>query len=560
MKNVLLSLMVLFLSGCFTSDNDSSETTQITPDNTTETTTEDAEETSGTPDGIVSGYNIYPQETNATYNKEAVIPPQCYTKHEGEFNPCMTCHQNYTYGTRPNYMFDAGLQSAYEFSDYGFTNRWDNLFEDRTERIAEISDETVLKYIAVDNYTPLIETLENDSEWTGPVPKIDNLHLGAEAFDDEGFAKDGSHWVAFNYKPLPSTFWPTNGSTDDVIIRLPEAYRETSCGTGGYSRDTYLANLALLEMSFQGLDSISVPALNEQNVCVDLNNDGQLTTAVTQIDSRTHYVGNAADAEVAHMLYPQGTEFIHSVRYVGVDDEGNVFIPARMKELRYMKKTKFRSEAWLKSAYGNEHQEKIDGNLPNYIYDVQGTPNEFGWDLLGFIEDEQGRLRAQSRDESLFCMGCHTTIGSTIDQTFAFSRKITGAAGWGYINTRGMEDAPAKLGTDPEILEYFRAVGGGDEFRQNREVLARWFNEDGSVKEDEVRAADVYTLISPSRERALALNKAYMTIVEDQDFHQGRDANLAPAVNVYRSVDETSPVLPGEKTRQYDMRLNWAAE
>ena len=123
-----------------------------------------------------------------------------------------------------------------------------------------------------------------------------------------------------------------------------------------------------------------------------------------------------------------------------------------------------------------------------------------------------------------------------------------------------MEDAPAKLGTDPEILEYFRAVGGGDEFRQNREVLARWFNEDGSVKEDEVRAADVYTLISPSRERALALNKAYMTIVEDQDFHQGRDANLAPAVNVYRSVDETSPVLPGEKTRQYDMRLNWAAE
>ncbi|MGB1092571.1 MAG: hypothetical protein ACPGYX_10625, partial [Oceanobacter sp.] len=371
------------------------------------------------------------------------------------------------------------------------------------------------------------------------------------------FAKDGSDWVAFNYKPLPSTFWPTNGSTDDVIIRLPEAFRTTTCGVGGSSKDTYIANLALLEMTIQELDSVSVPAVNEQLVCVDLNQDGALSTSVTEIKARDHYLGNASDVEVVHMLYPEGTEFIHSVRYVGVDGDGNIYVPPRMKEFRYMVKTDFYPDTWLRSAYGNENQEKIDGILPKYTYRVTGTSNEFGWNVLGFIEGEDGQLRAQSREESLFCMGCHTTIGSTIDQTFAFPRKITGAAGWGYINLKGMADAPSKLGSDNEILEYFKIVGGGDEFRQNAEIHEKWFNGDGSVKEDEVRAADVYELITPSRERALALNKAYWTIVKDQDFYHGRDANLAPAVNVYEAVDETSPVLPGEKTRQYDIRMNW---
>jgi hypothetical protein len=257
------------------------------------------------------------------------------------------------------------------------------------------------------------------------------------------------------------------------------------------------------------------------------------------------------------MLYPEGTEFIHSVRYVGVNDQNEIVTPPRMKELRYMVKNSFRDEAWLASAYGNEQQEKIDGLLPKYVYRKEGSSNGFGWQLIGFIEDAQGRLRVQGREETHFCMGCHTTVGSTIDQTFAFARKVTGADGWGYINTRGMKDAPSKAWENNEILEYFRTVGGGDEFRQNEEMLDKWFNEDGTVKVDAVKAADVYTLTAPSRERALALNKAYRTIVEDQDFHHGRDANLKPAKNVYREVDENSPVLPGEKTRSYDIRLKW---
>ena len=84
---------------------------------------------------------LRPVETGLTYNKEAVVPPQCYTKHEATYNPCMTCHQTYTFGSRPNSMDDGGLQYEYAFSDLGITNHWLNLFEDRSEAVSSISDQ-----------------------------------------------------------------------------------------------------------------------------------------------------------------------------------------------------------------------------------------------------------------------------------------------------------------------------------------------------------------------------------------------------------------------------------
>ncbi|MEW8394524.1 MAG: hypothetical protein AB2707_00005, partial [Candidatus Thiodiazotropha sp.] len=78
------------------------------------------------------------------------------------------------------------------------------------------------------------------------------------------------------------------------------------------------------------------------------------------------------------------------------------------------------------------------------------------------------------------------------------------------------------------------------------------------VNEAKVSAADVYELITPSPERALTLNKAYMTIVRDQDVIHGRDANVTPAVTVYDAVDpETAPVLPAERQYDWDIRLAW---
>ena len=76
-----------------------------------------------------------------------------------------------------------------------------------------------------------------------------------------------------------------------------------------------------------------------------------------------------------------------------------------------------------------------------------------------------------------------------------------------------------------------------------------------------IQQADVYSLITPSTERALALNKAYMTIVKDQDYIHGRDANIAPLTNVYQKIDpDTAPVLPDVKKQQWDIRLDWTTK
>jgi hypothetical protein len=502
---------------------------------------------------------LRPPQSDALYNAEAVIPPQCYTKHEGQYNPCMTCHQTYPFKSRPNQMNDGSLQNEYAFSDLGTQNHWRNLFEDRTDAMAQITDQQVIDYIYTDNYSPLITQLKASSDWQGPIPEIENLHQGEAAFDEHGFARDGSGWVAFNYKPLPSTFWPTNGSTDDVMIRLSEPFRTSACDSGKISKDTYLANLSLLEASIKNLDSISTPPIDENRVCEDLNGDGILTI-VENIDKREFYVGNANAIETAQMLYPTGTQFLHTVRYVGIDSDGGITIPARMKEVRYMEKFKFLTPIELISRYGKERQEKIDELLPKYTHlGDQGTDNTFGWMVQGFIEADDGHLRKQSEEEHLFCMGCHSTIGTTIDNTFAFSRKVTGAKGWKYINLKGMKDAPTVNGSaEGEIKHYMRMVGGGNEFRENPEILQRFFKADGTLNEDAfAQAKDVYDLITPGVRRALDLNKAYMSIVQAQDYIHGRDANFGISKNVYDSVDNQTPVLPAENTASWDMRLNW---
>jgi len=489
------------------------------------------------------------------HNLEAVIPPQCYTKTEQKHNPCYTCHQSHTYGTRPNLMQDAALQGDYGFSDVGLQNRWDNLFIDRTAEIAAISDERILEYVAQDNYSKLKGRLEAQG-WEGYLPDLENLHLAADAFEADGFAKDGSGWVAFNYKLLPSTFWPTNGSTDDVFIRLPEKFRTDSAGD--YSKTIYQANLAIVEAAIKELDSISVVAFDENIAGIDLNGDG-IQGSVDNIKRPSNYLGAASTVEVVPFLYPEGVEFLHTVRYVGVKDNGEIYVPQRMKELRYMRKIRFFTGPKLASLYGNEKQEKIDENLPKYPDAGDwGLDNKFGWQISGFIENAEGELRVQNYEENFFCMGCHTSIGATIDQTFAFPRKVTGVKGWGYIDLKGMPDAPAMGETEGEIKQYFKLVCGGNEFRENDEIHFRFFKNNCDVNDAAVDAAtDVYELITPSKERALELNKAYRVIVEQQGFIYGRDATVKPVDNVFKEIDSEQEPLEKEHRRSRDIRLDW---
>ena len=71
---------------------------------------------------------------------------------------------------------------------------------------------------------------------------------------------------------------------------------------------------------------------------------------------------------------------------------------------------------------------------------------------------------------------------------------------------------------------------------QTKEMQEEYF-ENGRVNKEKVKSADsVYELITPSRNRALALNKAYKRIVEEQSYIFSRDVVLSPARNVIESI------------------------
>ncbi|MCK5921909.1 MAG: hypothetical protein KAG66_13270, partial [Methylococcales bacterium] len=316
------------------------------------------------------------------------------------------------------------------------------------------------------------------------------------------------------------------------------------------------------------LDSLSVPPLSETKLKLDLNGNGQLEPQITQIQRQSHYLGDASNQPLNRMLYPKDTEFLHSVRYIDIDAHGNIQPAPRMKELRYMRKHIHVTPQQLRSAYYLERKEKLFENLPQttFIGD-KGIANNFGWTINGYIEDDAGELRHQNQQELAFCNGCHKTIGTTIDQVFSFARKVEGAPGWGYLDLSVQQDVPSFSDnqtlskTQGEFLTYMQRVGGGDEFRQNTEMLSRWFDAEGNVDVAKVESvSSIAELILPSPQRARALNKAYREIVKEQSYLFGRDAVLAPATNVFQQINaDVAPLEPQHRYR-FDIRLEWFAK
>jgi hypothetical protein len=492
-------------------------------------------------------------------NREALIPPQCYTKTDAQHNPCYVCHQAPIEGEgHENRMNDGWLQGQYGFSEFALKNRWQNLFIDRQAEVAEISDDAISEYILVDNYQALRKKMANQPSFRGWKPDLEGLGSAARAFDEHGFAKDQSRWVAFKYMPMPSTFWPTNGSTDDVMLRLPEAFRSKQT-KGPYVHDVYLANLAILEAAIKNQAQVHSLPIDERLVKSDLDGDGAFKS-VRHFPRPSHYVGAAHAIEVTPFLYPQGTEFLHTVRYVGIDKQGELFVPPRMKEVRYMVKARSIAKHMLAGLYDNEVQEKQEGNPPYFAdFRDRGIDNGFGWLVQGYLEDKSGALRPNSYEETLFCMGCHSTIGSTIDHTFSFARKWDGPEGFGYIDLQGMPDVPSMGEQEGSILTYLERTGGGSEFRHNDEMQARFFDDKGRVDKGKVRAArDVRQLLTPSAGRARLLNKAYRSIVLAQSFLRGRDATVVAPENVFNAIDREQVPLPPGRHFKWDIRLNWS--
>ena len=458
------------------------------------------------------------------------VPPQCYTQTGVESNPCWVCH---TRGRGDNRKDDHDLQAHYDFTATALTNHWGNLFRDRRAAMAAIPDGWMLEHLQQDNYTPLRLAMQKvAADFPGYRPDLDLT----QGFDAEGFARDGSGWRAYRYKPFPGTFWPTNGSADAAFIRLPAAFRRDAAGRA--SSAVYKANLDILEAAIASPDRgrpLTLPA---------------------------HFSGGAQGIAVRAWRYPEGTEFLHPVWYV---DPGATASPAlRMKELRHAIKTFDPTEQTLQMRYAEEAREQAIGEKPRYSGSALfGETNGWGWRYQGYIEDAQGRLRLQSNEEQLSCMGCHSGLGVTVDSSFSLPRKLPGAAGWGMQDLRRIPDAPQDGSHEPEYQRYLMRVRAGDEFRANTEMLARFFPR-GLLDVAAVRRASkpgIAALISPSRARALALAKAYTVTVQEQSYTQGRDAVLEPVQNVHRQIANTDTPLKASSRVYQDGRLwlDWNA-
>ncbi len=176
----------------------------------------------------------------------------------------------------------------------------------------------------------------------------------------------------------------------------------------------------------------------------------------------------------------------------------------------------------------------------------EGLATGLGWRYQGFIEDENGELRPQNYEETLYCIGCHSGIGAITDSTFVFQRKFDKThfqKGWYHWSQdanglKGIAEPKTKDGRDEYTL-YLEQNHAGDEFRANMEVMEKFFDDKGVLKTEETTKlhSDISHLLYPSTTRALELNKAYKIIVDEQSFIYGRDAHVKPVENVYREVE-----------------------
>lgn len=511
----------------------------------------------------------------ALENRLAYIPPQCYTvtqRASVTHNPCYVCHAD-TPEPNPNGRPD--LQQEYAFpqvqAGMGSRNPWTNLFKDRRQEVAGISDAYMARYVNEDNYhakdgslllnsrlekLPASWDADGNGRWNGYRPDA-WLHFDAQGWDH---APDGSltGWRSFVYHPFPGAFMPTNGSFDDVAIRLPDAFRRDPQGRENLV--IYAVNLAIVEALITRQDVLIDP-VDEHAINIDLDGDGKIGTAKkvayiwpAEPQRQMRFAGQAGTLQRAgqvHLaagLYPEGTEFLHSVRYLSVAADGTVTASPRMKELRYARKESWQTYSQLRHAASIEgHEQSLKPDMtevfPGNAED--GLSNRQGWIYQGFIEDLRGQLRPQTFEETMYCMGCHSGISATEDGSFAFPRKLRAGTSRGWMAWNGMAHQPPvadPLRTDgqPEYASYLRANHAGDEFRENQELLEKFFSPDGNEKPQAFArlARDVSSMTLPSPERAMALNKAYWLLVREQSFKAGRSAVITPAKNVYEQVPQ----------------------
>jgi len=491
--------------------------------------------------------------------------PMCYAKTKDKFthtvsNSCYICH---TKGSRPNYNNDAALQQKYSFPIQMIKNPFLNIFKDHKKEIKKIDDKMILKYVRDSNYfdkngsITLSNVLPN--KWKGYVP---DCYFN---FDADGFDKTlkGKYtlWRAYRYYPVAGMFWPTNGSSDDVMIRLSKVFSKDYGNV--FDIDVYKLNLAIVEAVVKQKDISLENPVNEKKYGVDINQNGILDIAKSvKLNSyeKMSYVGQAKsllNKKMIHLalgLFPEGTEFLHSVRYLDWNDkEKHVTMAAHMKELRYAKKKSWKSYSDLEREARKELYENNTVSIFRGNYE-EGLRNEMGWVYQGFIEDRDGLLRPQTHEETISCMGCHSHLGSTTDSIFSFTRKFEGTEkksenyGWNHWSQKGLigvKEAKVyyeNLGTKFEYSFYLKNNLSSSAFRNNTEADKKFFTQKKQLKRSMIQKLhnDISLLLLPSKERALKLNKAYKVLVTEQSYIYRRYANIETIQNVFDNFNTST--------------------
>jgi hypothetical protein len=243
---------------------------------------------------------------------------------------------------------------------------------------------------------------------------------GAHGYiDKQGFVKDRQNkytgWRAVNFFPY-AIFTPLTGSVSGIYLRLPEKFMTSD---GSVDIEMYQKNLDLLEKV--------------------VKND--------PVERETYY-GDASAVKVDGGFYPVGTEFAHPLHYVDLNADGETGTnldglnknqsvdyefpgtrSKRVKEIRWMYK-------WKQVTVDDIGEVEDDSEYGRVIgKEWQGwIENKAGWILAAYIEDRTGHLRPQTTEELLQCLGCHSSVGNTIDAVWSFQRKLPQDMGWQEMN------------------------------------------------------------------------------------------------------------------------------
>lgn len=391
-----------------------------------------------------------------SYNEDSAIPVQCWIETSyGTQNACKYCHTNYLAGIKHGNNFPiAEDQILYSFPSPNLNKvNWRNVIypqeiiqrlKEENIKIPEPDDPENFEYVRTDNWRGAYTKARpgSDDSWNNlanrdsdfqlfPALNPDNLFPYSEEnptngglhgyVDQEGFIrnKKGVHtgWRAVNFFPY-AIFTPFTGSVSGIYIRLPEEFMTQG---GKIDIEIYKNNLDLLEKNIKN----------------------------AEMDSAFYY-GDAAKIKVQKGFYPVGTEFAHPLHYVDLNADGekghdldgvkgtrdiDYEFPGtrakRVKEIRYMYKWK---EVTLEDI--GESEEGESEEIPQVIgKEWKGwIDNDAGWILAAYIEDRKGELRPQTTEELLQCLGCHSSVGNTVDAVWSFQRKLPGKIGWQEMN------------------------------------------------------------------------------------------------------------------------------